>query len=188
MEAPEHFISVDVETSGPVPGEFSLLSIGAVVVDRPELSFYVELMPDSPRYDPEAVAVTGLDLDQLRLTGKQPLDAMRALTNWLASTCGEGQRPVFIGLNAPFDWSFVNYYFHRYCGTNPFGFTALDIKAYFMGALNVRWDQTKSSRMAGILGPTLSPSHNALDDAKYQAELFRLLNSRLRNQQSGSRQ
>ena len=41
---------------------------------------------------------------------------------------------VFVGFNAPFDWSFVNYYFHRFLGHNPFGFTAVDIKAYYMGA------------------------------------------------------
>ena len=29
----EIFISVDVETAGPIPGEFSLLSIGACDVD-----------------------------------------------------------------------------------------------------------------------------------------------------------
>ncbi|AWH31456.1 3'-5' exonuclease [Stenotrophomonas sp. SAU14A_NAIMI4_8] len=172
---PEHFISVDVETSGPIPGEFSLLSIGAVVVHQPELSFYVELKPDSPRHDPEAVAVTGLDLDQLRLSGSQPSHAMQGLSDWVASTCVDGQRPVFVGLNAPFDWSFVNYYFHKYCGGNPFGFTALDLKAYFMGVVGVRWDQTKSSQMSSLLGPALRPNHNALDDARYQAELCRLL-------------
>jgi len=26
----------------------------------------------------------------------------------------------------------VNYYFHKYVGDNPFGFAALDIKAYYM--------------------------------------------------------
>lgn len=182
MSPTELFISVDVETSGPIPGEFSLLSIGAVVVDQPEVTFYVELKPDSPKHDPEAVAVTGLDLAQLSLMGTQPTDAMRALSDWLAGTCLDGQRPVFVGLNASFDWSFVNYYFHKYCGENPFGFSALDIKAYYMGVFGVRWDQTKSSHMAATLRPGLRPNHNALDDARYQAELFRLLSSSLHDQ------
>lgn len=181
MPSSEHFISVDVETSGPIPGEFSLLSIGAVVIHQPEWSFYVELKPDSLNHDPEAVAVTGLDLEELSLTGSQPADAMRALSDWLTSTCADGKRPVFVGLNASFDWSFVNYYFHKYCDENPFGFSALDIKAYFMGAFGVRWDQTKSSHMAATLRPCLRPNHNALDDARYQAELFRLLSSSLRD-------
>jgi hypothetical protein len=35
----EIFISVDVETAGPIPGEFSLLSIGACDVDDESRSF-----------------------------------------------------------------------------------------------------------------------------------------------------
>ena len=40
---------------------------------------------------------------------------------------------MFVGFNASFDWSFVNWYFHKFVGTNPFGVAALDIKAYYMG-------------------------------------------------------
>jgi hypothetical protein len=32
----EIFVSVDVEASGPIPGEYSLLSIGACHVDKPD--------------------------------------------------------------------------------------------------------------------------------------------------------
>ncbi|RXD91723.1 DNA polymerase III subunit epsilon, partial [Xanthomonas perforans] len=59
MKLSEIFVSVDIEASGPIPGEFSLLSIGAVLVDRPETSFYLELKPEDTRHDPEALAVTG---------------------------------------------------------------------------------------------------------------------------------
>jgi len=41
----EVFISTDVETSGAIPGEFSLLSIGACHVDDEALTFYCELQP-----------------------------------------------------------------------------------------------------------------------------------------------
>lgn len=80
-----------------------------------------------------------------------------------------------MGLNAPFDWSFINYYFHKYLGNNPFGFTAIDMKAYFMGAIGCNWKETKSSNIAATLNPRSTPNHNALDDARFQAELFRLM-------------
>ncbi|WP_268747167.1 hypothetical protein [Sphingobium sp. Ant17] len=35
----EIFVSVDVETAGPIPGEYSLLSIGACSVFAPEEAF-----------------------------------------------------------------------------------------------------------------------------------------------------
>jgi hypothetical protein len=41
----EVFISVDVETAGPIPGDYSLLSIGACVVDEPSQTFSCELQP-----------------------------------------------------------------------------------------------------------------------------------------------
>ena len=75
----------------------------------------------------------------------------------------------------PFDWSFVNYYFHRFLGRNPFGFAALDIKAYYMGATGCDWGDTRSSRMAAMLKPRRTSGHQALQDALYQAELFRLV-------------
>lgn len=69
MRNQEYYVSVDVETSGPIPGEFSLLSIGACLVTEPETSIYLELQPDSVKHDPEAVAVSGLDLGVLKREG-----------------------------------------------------------------------------------------------------------------------
>lgn len=56
----EIYISVDVETSGPIPGVYSMLTIGACNVDNPKQLFSCELKPMSAKVDPEALAVTGL--------------------------------------------------------------------------------------------------------------------------------
>ena len=50
----EIYISVDVETAGPIPGEYSMLSIGACVADNSDYSFYVELKPINDNADPAA--------------------------------------------------------------------------------------------------------------------------------------
>lgn len=171
----ELYVSVDIEASGPIPGEFSMLSLGACVVGHPEKCIYLELKPDSPKHDPEAVEVTGFDLELLAKTGLEPQEAMQKLAAWVGEVGADAGKSVFVGLNAPFDWSFVNYYFHKYLGQNPFGFAALDIKAYYMGAFNLEWRETKSSHMATSLGPKRAATHNALDDARYQAELFDLM-------------
>ncbi|HBO9019096.1 3'-5' exonuclease [Pseudomonas aeruginosa] len=175
MSSADIYISVDVETSGPVPGEFSLLSVGACIVGQPESAIYLELKPHSPQHDPEAVAVTGLELEKLEREGLEPRAAMLSFEEWLISSSPLDAKVIFVGLNAPFDWSFVNYYFHRYLGRNPFGFTAIDMKAYYMGATGCSWKETKSSQMAALLKPSSQPSHNALDDARFQAELFALM-------------
>lgn len=170
----EHYISVDIEASGPIPGEFSMLSLGASVVDDDDKTFYIQLKPLNGNAVPEALAVTGFSLAVLEREGIAPATAMTSFSVWLQKSVPEGAKPIFVGLNAPFDWSFVNYYFVRFCGGNPFGHTALDIKAMYMGATGCTWTQTTSSQMAKRLNPKKKGTHHALDDALYQAELFQL--------------
>lgn len=173
--ARELFISVDVETAGPIPGEYSMLSIGACLVDDDSQSFSAFLKPLNANADPKALEVTGLSLDKLAAEGEEPAVAMRRFADWIATLVSHGETPVFVGLNAPFDWSFINYYFHRFLGSNPFGFTALDIKAFYMGATGCTWSETKSSAMSRRLSPIGKGDHDALHDARFQAELFRLM-------------
>jgi DNA polymerase III epsilon subunit-like protein len=167
----EVYISVDIETSGPVPGEYSMLSIGASVVGRPETSFYAELKPVNDNAVPEALAVSGLDMIKLSKDGQEPQAVMEALRGWVREAAA-GRKLVFVGFNASFDWSFVNWYFHKYLGENPFGFGALDIKAYYMGFSGCRWGETTSSQLPQEFQPNQAPTHNALADAKAQAETF----------------
>ncbi|MBL8275308.1 MAG: 3'-5' exonuclease [Pelomonas sp.] len=172
---PEIFLSVDVETSGPIPGEYSMLTMGACNVDDFSQVFSCELKPISANADPKAMEVTGLSLEKLAAAGSPPEVAMKQFRDWVGQVVGDHGTPVFVGLNAPFDWSFVNYYFHRFLQANPFGFAALDIKALYMGATGCSWGDTRSSQMAARLKPKSKGDHQALHDALYQAELFKLV-------------
>jgi len=166
------FVSVDVEADGPIPGDYSMISLGACVVGAPERSFYRELRPISDRFVPEALAVSGLDRAVLARDGADPEAAMRDLAAWLAEV-SPARRPVFVGFNATFDWMFVHWYFIHFTGKSPFGISGLDIKAYYMGALGKKtWaDTTKGKLEKRFLG-TGPHTHNALDDAREQAEVF----------------
>lgn len=172
---PELFISVDIEASGPVPGLYSMLSIGACHVYNPEQTFECLLKPTGKFVDEEAVKVTGLDLDVLKEVGLDPSVAMKQFSEWITKSSLENAKPVFVGLNAGFDWSFINYYFYDTKVHNPFGFAPLDIKAMYFAVTNNKWSQSKSSVMNKELQPKSSANHDALADAIAQAELFRLI-------------
>ncbi|MBN1485654.1 MAG: 3'-5' exonuclease [Chloroflexia bacterium] len=172
----EAFVSVDVETAGPHPSRYSMLSIGACLVADPERTFYVELQPIHAEALPQALAVTGLDMERLRRDGLPPAEAMARFAEWLEDEVpASEQRPIFVAFNAPFDWMFVNDYFHRFLGHNPFGFTALDIKAFYMGLTGVPWTETNMSSLSARYLDHRQLSHHALRDAQDQAELFQKL-------------
>lgn len=111
----EVYIFVDVESAGPIPGEYSMLALGACVVGRPKQGFYVELRPINDAFVEEALRVGGFSMDAPRLHGSDPATAMRDLKEWVQDIAG-GARIVFVGFNASFDWSFVNWYFHKFPG------------------------------------------------------------------------
>lgn len=166
------FVSIDVETSGPSPAQYSLLAIGACLVADPTRTFYVELQPDRDGVDDEALRVSGLSLDRLAKDGIPAGEAIGRFAAWV-DTIGAGARPVFVALNAPFDWMFVADYLHRYVGRNPFGHSALDMKALYMGVAGVPWSETSLGHMAARYGMEVALPHHALEDAVLQAVVFR---------------
>jgi DNA polymerase III epsilon subunit-like protein len=167
----EAFISVDIEAAGPIPGQYSMLSLGACLVEDLDHSFYVELRPINDNAEPKALEITGFSLAALRVSGEKPEDAIVKFWNWINAAAGT-RAPIFVGFNAGFDWSFVNWYFHTYVKENPFGFAPLDIKAYYMGLSGCSWSDTKSSRIPHEYQSSPHEKHNALSDAKAQAEVF----------------
>ena len=174
-DRPECFISVDIETAGPVPAKFAILSIGACLVDDPEQTFYVELKPEHTASTSEALAVTGLSIETLTEHGERPERAMSMFEDWVLTETPAGHRPVFTAFNAAFDWMFIADYFERFLGRNPFGHSALDIKAFAMGSGNTSWRATSMDVLAAQHLGGRALTHNALADAQDQAELFRHL-------------
>lgn len=170
----EVYVSVDIEAAGPIPGEYSMLSLGACLVDDLEQSFYVEFQPINDACVQEAIEVSGLALDSLKLSGKRPQSAMSAFRDWIVQVSGN-KTPVMVGFNGSFDWSFVNWYFHRFIGTNPLGHGAVDIKSYYMGLSGSSWSSSSSRSLPVQFQPEHRQTHNALDDAVAQAEIFEKL-------------
>lgn len=180
------YFCVDIECSGPVPALYDMISLGAVVVApgadgrlaRGD-TVYLELQPQGPRVDAGAMKVNGLDIEALRASGLPRRTALLRLSEWVAAHTRSGTKPVFVGHNAPFDWSFVAWGYAAEDLENPFGYKALDTKALATGKLNIHWfDSHKEmlSERLNLPAENLTLKHRADYDAAYQAEiLIRLL-------------
>jgi len=172
---------IDIECSGPVPALYDMISLGCVPVRGPaphqvgEERFYVEICPTAPRVDPGAMAVNGLDLEELRAHGLPLKRALSDLSAFVSAHAIPGSEPVFVGHNAPFDWSFVAYSYHAVGLPNPFGYKALDTKAMSMGVLGLHWlDSNKEVLHERLTLPAVQADqvHRADYDAWYQAHIL----------------
>jgi hypothetical protein len=154
------WIMVDVESDGPIPGDYSMICIGAIVVE-PELhrTFYGRLRPISDRFVPEALAVSGFTREQT-LAFDEPQSVMTALRDWLQS--GQG-RPIFISDNNGFDWQFINWYFHHFLGENPFGHSSANLGSLYKGMQKDMFVNFKHLRKT-------AHTHHPVDDARGNAE------------------
>jgi DNA polymerase III epsilon subunit-like protein len=145
------------------------------VIENRNQSISLYLKPITRNSLPAALEVTGLNIQSLERDGIEPKEAMSQFNKWIIDVAGTKHIPVFVGLNAGFDWSFVNYYFHRYLGDNPFGYSALDIKSLYLGVVGGSWDDTGARQIAEHYHLSGRGDHDALHDALFQAELFRCI-------------
>jgi DNA polymerase III epsilon subunit-like protein len=160
------YVIVDVEADGPIPAEYSMVCFGAVVFDDSlETSFYGRTRPISERWLPEALAVSGFSREE-QLTFDEPAAVMAEFEGWLNRN-SKG-RPVFVSDNVAFDWQFINYYFHRFLGRNPFGFSGRRIGDLYAGLMR---DASKATEWKKFR--VTKHSHNPVDDARGNTEALR---------------
>ncbi len=155
------YIMVDIESDGPIPGDYSMVCFGAIVVE-PGLSrtFYGRLKPISEQFIPEALAVSRFSRDE-SLTFDEPKTVMEKFRDWL-STLGKG-RLMFISDNNGFDWQFINWYFHHFLGENPFGHSSQNLGSLYKGMQRDTFVNFKHLRKT-------KHTHDPVDDARGNAE------------------
>jgi len=179
------YFSADVETDGSIPGPYSMLALALVKAgtfdgnrftpaDLSDDAFHRELRPISEEFDPEALAVNGLDRASLVRSGCDPGLAMTEAAEWVRAHSGSAS-PVLVAYPLSFDWMWLYWYFVRYSRTgSPFNHSrCFDLKTAF--AVKGRRPVTGANReelrrvLRGIERPH---THKAVDDAREQAEIF----------------
>lgn len=155
------YVMVDVEADGPIPGDYSMVCLGAIIVE-PALNrtFYGQLRPISERWDEGALKVSGFSRQET-LGFDDPQEVMERFARWLKDNCGS--RKIFISDNNGFDWGFVNWYFHHFTGRNPFGFSSQNLGSLYKGLVNDTFQTFKHLRKT-------RHTHHPVDDARGNAE------------------
>jgi DNA polymerase III epsilon subunit-like protein len=187
MARREVYVSVDIEADGPIPGPYSMLSFGLAACgtfdgraftpgDPAERTFYAELKPIGDEVDPAALEVTGLDRDRLAREGREPRDAMNAAFSWVREAA-DGATAVAVAYPLGFDWMWLYWYFIRFADSGcPFGHSRhLDIKTLYAARARAPIARSTKGQMPAELRSRRRHTHNALDDAIEQADLFQNL-------------
>jgi len=163
----DRWVVVDVEADGPIPGDYSMVCFGAVVVEGDlSTTFYGKTEPISDLWVPEALAVSGFSREQHK-EFDDPAEVMSEFTKWLKEVVAG--RPKFISDNNGFDWQFINWYFHHFEGRNPMGFSSMNLNGIYKGLnrhIGANWKRDK--RMRQFL--KTRHDHMPVNDAKRMAE------------------
>lgn len=174
----ETYISIDIETTGPAPGLYSMISLGAsafsegVLLDSWTANLR-ELMSGMRHPDTMAWWRTQPKAWELATSDPQePGMAMLSFKHWLMEQPG---KLVAVAWPAAFDFAFVNWYLHCFTNSNPLGFACVDLRSYAAGLLHspryykLPEDEMRALRQTEIEGLV---EHRALDDAIEQGYLW----------------
>lgn len=155
------YFMVDVEADGPIPGDYSMIAFGAVLVE-PEFMrvFSSRLKPISSNWIPDALAVSGYSREETEAFD-EPESEMRRFADWV--TAESKGRPMFISDNNGFDWGFVNWYFHHFTQQNPFGHSSMNLGSLYKGLVKDTYKNFKHLR-------DTKHTHDPVDDAMGNAE------------------
>src|SRR6185436_5105650 len=147
----EIYVSTDVETDGPIPGVYSMLSFAsaAYLPNKTLLDTFsanLETLPGATT-NPETMAWWAKEPDAWKACRENlqtPEVALKNYAAWLKALPG---KPVFVAYPAAFDFMFVYWYIIRFAGESPFSYSALDIKSYAMALMGTEYRESVKRNM-----------------------------------------
>jgi hypothetical protein len=172
----EIYVSTDVEADGPIPGPYSLLSLGsaAFLADGTQVDTFsanLELLPGASGH-PDTMAWWAKHPEAWQICRQDLRPASLAMTQYVAWLDALPGRPVFVGYPAAYDFMFVYWYLMRFVGRSPFSFSALDLKTMAMTLLGKDFYGSTKKNMPKRWFSEPRHRHVALDDAIDQGLLF----------------
>ncbi len=173
------FISIDIECDGPVPGLYSMISLGAAAFDNDGriigtfeanleplkgATQHPDTMKDFWAKHPEA-------WKRSTENAKPPEDVIKAFDAWVRDLPGQEKRAVCSPVG--FDFTFVYWYLVKFLGKSCLDFKAIDIRSYLSGMLGSAYQYSgKPLYKSRWKDNRFSHTHCALDDALEQGTSF----------------
>jgi len=157
---------VDIEADGPIPGDHSMIEIGAVKLTSDlNITFHAKIMPISVNWDPGALAVTGYTREQTENFPETAANAMAKFMQFIDNT-NSGGKPLFFSDNNGYDYMFTHWYFMHFLEEDPFGWTSRNLQDIFRGMKkDFRNREFKKLRKT-------KHDHNPVHDAQGNAEVL----------------
>ena len=177
MKHQTKYISVDIETDGPIPWPYSMISLGACVLTLEDGildTFEVNIKPlEGGQQDPKTMdwwAGKTEAWDYAQKDQKTPEQAMSAFRHFISSSAG--RKPVLIQFPDGFDFMFLYWYLITFGGQSPFSFSAFGMKTAASLILDKPYRQCSKRNFPKRWFGDTPHTHKALDDAIGQGEMF----------------
>lgn len=169
-------IIVDLETSGINPQRCSILSIGAIDFLNPNNQFYTECRIDPGcEINEKSLAISGFSKEQINDPGKKSVQQiLEEFFKWLP------ENRILAGENPFFDKDFLEHAALKYNIPQNIGRRTVDLHTISfvhqlkrqLISLNVNPNLSLDKTLVYVGLPMRHSSHNALVDAKLEAEAF----------------
>lgn len=158
---------VDIEADGPIPGDYSMIEIGAIkLTENLDVTFYVDIKPISNRFSITALASIKKTREETFKFHHNADHAMFLFKQWVDENNKPGTRPMFFSDNNGFDFMFTHWYFIHFLGDDPFGWTSRNLQDISKG-MNRNMKNRGFKKMRET-----KHTHNPIMDAKGNAEVF----------------
>lgn len=190
---PQAFICIDAEFTGQTSGrQYSMISIGARIIGKPQCQFYCEIQPISEKYTFEAMKIASQGLlclqnlkkpaydpfskdfkpqevlEALERFGESPMSAMAEFRHWVLLE-SQSKNINFVTERPSLDWAFACQYFQLAGERNPFA-RCLDSSELINNTGLYKGMPVDTSMLD--IPDNRKPPHNALQDAILNAEII----------------
>ena len=180
LTSEECYISVDIECDGPIPGAYSMLSLGAAAFDsegnaKGTWSANLEPLPGAAEH-PRTMrwwAAHAEAWEAARADPRPPEAAIGEFATWAEALRSSVGWPVMVAFPAAFDAMWVEWYTQHFAGASPFRRRCIDLRTLVMVAMGAGYREGgKSSLPRAWREGTGTHSHLAVENAEEQGRLF----------------